>query len=601
MATVSAVSAPIRRLEGKVAIITGGASGIGEATARLFSKHGAHVVIADIQDDLGLSLCKHLESASYVHCDVTKEEDVENCVNTAVSKYGKLDIMLNNAGICDEIKTSILDNNKSDFESVISVNLVGPFLGTKHAARVMIAAKRGSIINTASVAGTLGGVATHAYTSSKHALIGLMKSTAVELGQFGIRVNCVSPYVVPTPLTKKHANIDEEGVREIYSNLKGVHLVPNDVAEAALYLAGGVEELIVEVLREGKEAKVEDLEVVDVTQEEVLMGDVVAVAKTECEDKLLKVEMSEGNGVWEAVVAGNLKKSLSSPTKSMMILAASLSSRLMGSVPLASAAALARRLEGKVALITGGASGIGECTARLFSKHGAKVVIADIQDELGHSICKDLDSSSATYIHCDVTKEENIEHAVNTTVSKYGKLDIMHSSAGIVGAWNPSILHNKKSHFEQVISVNLVGTFLGIKHAARVMIPSGRGSIVAMASICGRIGGVASHAYTSSKHGIVGLVRNTAVELGTLGIRVNSVSPYAVPTPMSKTFLNTDDEGIAALYSNLKGTVLKPQDVAEAVLYLGSDESKYVSGHDLVVDGGFTVVNPGLCVFGQSV
>ncbi|KAG4967525.1 hypothetical protein AAZX31_12G088300 [Glycine max] len=273
----------------------------------------------------------------------------------------------------------------------------------------------------------------------------------------------------------------------------------------------------------------------------------------------------------------------------------------MGSVPLASAAALARRLEGKVALITGGASGIGECTARLFSKHGAKVVIADIQDELGHSICKDLDSSSATYIHCDVTKEENIEHAVNTTVSKYGKLDIMHSSAGIVGAWNPSILHNKKSHFEQVISVNLVGTFLGIKHAARVMIPSGRGSIVAMASICGRIGGVASHAYTSSKHGIVGLVRNTAVELGTLGIRVNSVSPYAVPTPMSKTFLNTDDEGIAALYSNLKGTVLKPQDVAEAVLYLGSDESKYVSGHDLVVDGGFTVVNPGLCVFGQSV
>ena len=221
-----------------MAIITGGASGIGEATARLFSKHGAHVVIADIQDDLGLSLCKHLESASYVHCDVTKEEDVENCVNTAVSKYGKLDIMLNNAGICDEIKTSILDNNKSDFESVISVNLVGPFLGTKHAARVMIPAKRGSIINTASVAGTLGGVATHAYTSSKHALIGLMKNTAVELGQFGIRVNCVSPYVVPTPLTKKHANIDEEGVREIYSNLKGVHLVPNDVAEAALYLAG---------------------------------------------------------------------------------------------------------------------------------------------------------------------------------------------------------------------------------------------------------------------------------------------------------------------------------------------------------------------------
>ena len=221
-----------------MALISGGASGIGEATARLFSKHGAHVVIADIQDDLGLSLCKQLESASYVHCDVTNENDVQNAVNTAISKYGNLDIMFNNAGIIDEIKTSILDNSKFDFERVISVNLVGPFLGTKHAARVMIPAKRGSIINTASVAGTFSGGASHAYTSSKHALIGLMKNTAVELGQFGIRVNCLSPYVVATPLTKKCFNLDEDRNGEIYSNLKGVHLVPNDVAEAALYLAG---------------------------------------------------------------------------------------------------------------------------------------------------------------------------------------------------------------------------------------------------------------------------------------------------------------------------------------------------------------------------
>lgn len=238
MASVSAVSTPVRRLEGKVAIITGGASGLGAATARLFSKHGAHIVIADIQDDLGLSVTKDLESGSYVHCDVTIEEDVENAVNTTVSKYGKLDIMVNNAGIIDEIKTSILDNNKSDFERVISVNLVGPFLGTKHAAKVMIPAKRGCIINTASVAGCIGGGATHAYTSSKHALVGLTKNSAVELGQFGIRVNCISPYLVATPLATKYFNVDEDSIRDIYSNLKGAHLVPNDVAEAFLYLAG---------------------------------------------------------------------------------------------------------------------------------------------------------------------------------------------------------------------------------------------------------------------------------------------------------------------------------------------------------------------------
>ncbi|KAK7342033.1 hypothetical protein VNO80_24975 [Phaseolus coccineus] len=104
MAHVSVVSAAVKRLEGKVAIITGGASGIGAATARLFSEHGAHVVIADIQDDLGLSVCNELKSAVYVHCDVTKEEDVEKCVNVTVSKYGKLDIMLNNAGTCHELK-----------------------------------------------------------------------------------------------------------------------------------------------------------------------------------------------------------------------------------------------------------------------------------------------------------------------------------------------------------------------------------------------------------------------------------------------------------------------------------------------------------------
>ncbi|XP_027909730.1 secoisolariciresinol dehydrogenase-like [Vigna unguiculata] len=238
MASVNSAAATIRRLEGKVAIITGAASGIGEAIARLFSQHGAHVVIADIQDDVGLSLCKELESAIYVHCDVTNEEDVENCVNMAVSKYGKLDIMLNNAGQCNEFKRSILDNTKSEFERVIRVNMVGPFLGTKHAARVMIPAKSGCIINTASVAGCIGGGATHAYTSSKHGLVGLTKNTAVELGQFGIRVNCVSPYVVATPMLDKYFNLNEEGVREAYSNLKGSYLVTNDVAEAVLYLAG---------------------------------------------------------------------------------------------------------------------------------------------------------------------------------------------------------------------------------------------------------------------------------------------------------------------------------------------------------------------------
>ncbi|KAG5245473.1 alcohol dehydroge family protein [Salix suchowensis] len=253
----------------------------------------------------------------------------------------------------------------------------------------------------------------------------------------------------------------------------------------------------------------------------------------------------------------------------------------MGSVSLVSAAL--RRVEGKVALITGGSSGIGESTARLFVKHGAKVVIADIQDELGHSVCKELEPESASFIHCD-----------------YGKLDIMFNNAGTGGTPKPNILENDKAEFEEIIRVNLVGAFLGTKHAARVMIPARRGSIITTASVCSIIGGGSSHAYTSSKHGVVGLMRNTAVELGQHGIRVNCVSPHAVPTPLFKNFYKMNDDEVSGIYSNLKEAELKPEDIAEAALYLGSDESRYVSGHNLVVDGGFTVVNPGFCMFPQS-
>ncbi|CAA2985607.1 secoisolariciresinol dehydrogenase-like isoform X2 [Olea europaea var. sylvestris] len=256
-----------------------------------------------------------------------------------------------------------------------------------------------------------------------------------------------------------------------------------------------------------------------------------------------------------------------------------------------------RRLEGKVALITGAASGIGESTARLFSKHGAKVLIADIKDDSGKKVCEDLGQSSASFVHCDVTKESDVEMAVNTAVAKYGKLDIMHNNAGIAGIANPNILENEISEFEKVISVNLKGAFLGAKHAARVMIPNRRGNIITTASICSTIGGVASHAYTSSKHGVVGLTRNIAVELGKYGIRVNCVSPHLVATPLARDFFKLDDEGCHGVYSNLKGAVLKPEDVSEAALFLASDESKYVSGHNLLVDGGFTIVNPKFCMF----
>ncbi|XP_065862805.1 borneol dehydrogenase, mitochondrial-like [Euphorbia lathyris] len=260
----------------------------------------------------------------------------------------------------------------------------------------------------------------------------------------------------------------------------------------------------------------------------------------------------------------------------------------------------ARRLEGKVAIITGGATAIGECIARTFCKHGAKVIIADIQDNLGQSVCNDIGNQSAVFIHCDVTIESDIEKAVNTAISNFGKLDIMVNNAAIADPRKISIIDNDITDFERVVKVNLIGPFLGTKHAARVMIPVSQGSIITLGSVCSSVGGVASHAYTSTKHGIVGLAKNAAAELGPYGIRVNCLSPYFVETPLTVNFFKMEEDGKNGVYSNLEGVKLTEEDVADAAVYLGSDESKYFSGQNLALDGGFTTINPAFGIFSRS-
>ncbi|XP_049932206.1 borneol dehydrogenase, mitochondrial-like isoform X2 [Nymphaea colorata] len=263
----------------------------------------------------------------------------------------------------------------------------------------------------------------------------------------------------------------------------------------------------------------------------------------------------------------------------------------------------AQRLKGKVAIITGAASGIGLGAAKLFNRHGANVIIADIQDELGLQVCRELSSNkdgSIEYIHCDVTSEDDIRRMVDRAMNDHGKLDIMFSNAGIVDMSTSKLLQFEKSTFERIINVNLVGMFLAAKHAARVMIPAKRGSILFTASTASLMGGVCDHAYCSSKHAVAGLTKSMAAELGAFGIRVNCISPWAVRTPQLRRYSGLDDEQLEAWFgrfSNLKGLTLEAEDIAEAALYLASDESKYVSGHNLAVDGGCSVMDSGLNMF----
>nr|QQM18976.1 secoisolariciresinol dehydrogenase 11 [Kadsura heteroclita] len=257
---------------------------------------------------------------------------------------------------------------------------------------------------------------------------------------------------------------------------------------------------------------------------------------------------------------------------------------------------IAKRLAGKVAIITGGASGIGASTARLFQKHGAKVVIADIQDDLGHALSQDL-GPNVNYIHCDVTNDDDVRKTVDHAVASHGSLHIMFNNAGFAGSIYPSITEIEKEKFEKVLSINVVGAFLGAKHAARVMVPARKGSILFTSSMVSVLCVSPVHAYTASKHAVVGLAKSLGVELGEFGIRVNCISPYAVATPMMKKHFGMEAEGcedLAARAANLKGVVLKAEDIADAALFLASDESKYVSALNLVVDGGFSIVNPSL-------
>lgn len=254
------------------------------------------------------------------------------------------------------------------------------------------------------------------------------------------------------------------------------------------------------------------------------------------------------------------------------------------------------RLKDKVAIITGAASGIGEAAARLFVENGAFVVIADIQDELGDQVVSSIGPDKASYIHCDVTDEKQVEEAVAYALYKYGTLDIVYSNAGIIGSMRP-ILDIDMNEFENMIDVNVCGGAAMIKHAGRAMVARKiRGSIICTASATAIRGGIGPIDYTTSKHAILGLVHSASFELGSYGIRVNCVSPITVATPLTcklPVFNNfcLDPELIEAFASvtlNLKGMVLKAKDVAEAALFLASEESSCISGHNIVIDGGLT-------------
>ena len=237
---------------------------------------------------------------------------------------------------------------------------------------------------------------------------------------------------------------------------------------------------------------------------------------------------------------------------------------------------MAGRLDGKVVLISGGARGMGASHAREMVAHGAKVVCGDILDAEGELVAKEL-GDRARYVHLDVTRREDWDVAVAAAVAEFGGVDVLVNNAGILNIG--TVEDFELAEWHRILDINLTGVFLGIRAVVPTMKKAGHGSIINISSIEGMAGTVASHGYTATKFAVRGLTKSTAMELGQFGIRVNSVHPGLVKTPMA-------DWVPEDIFQSALGRIAQPREVSNLVVYLASDESSFSTGSEFVVDGG---------------
>ncbi len=255
----------------------------------------------------------------------------------------------------------------------------------------------------------------------------------------------------------------------------------------------------------------------------------------------------------------------------------------------------AGRVAGKVALVTGGASGIGRATAILFARHGAKVAVGDLAEDDGVKVVEAIRSAGgdALFMHVDVTNEDSVRQAVDGIMKKWGRLDVLVNNAGLAGIQKP-IHEVTTAEYDRVMNVNVRGVFHCTKYAIPAMPPGG--SIVNLSSIYGLVGGASADApysvYQASKGAVVMMTKGDAMMYAHKKIRVNAVCPGFISTPMVDGFFertgDSESARIAAAGLHPLGSLGEPEDIAYGILYLASDESRFVTGAVIPIDGGFT-------------
>jgi len=250
---------------------------------------------------------------------------------------------------------------------------------------------------------------------------------------------------------------------------------------------------------------------------------------------------------------------------------------------------MAGRVDGKVALVTGAGSGIGRATAQIFTREGAKVVVADIVIEGGEETVRLLKAAGgeATFVRVDVSQPVDVEAMVKKAVDTYGRLDCAFNNAGIEGVIQPTADYGE-AHWDRVLAINLKGVWLCMKYEIQQMLKQGSGAIVNTASVAGLIGLPGFSAYVAAKHGVNGLTKTAALECAKAGIRVNAVCPGAIRTPMFERGMR-DNPGIEEqiVAAEPIGRMAAPEEVGEAVVWLCSDAASFVTGLPMAVDGGW--------------
>jgi NAD(P)-dependent dehydrogenase (short-subunit alcohol dehydrogenase family) len=250
---------------------------------------------------------------------------------------------------------------------------------------------------------------------------------------------------------------------------------------------------------------------------------------------------------------------------------------------------MAKELEGKVGLVTGGTSGIGRDTAVLFAKAGAKVVVAGRRETEGKETVELIRAAGGDglFVKADVSKTAEVDALIQKTVEKFGRLDVAFNNAGIEGVWVP-IVRQSEEDWDRTININLKGVWLCLKYEIRQMLKQGgSGAIVNMASVTGLVGSSGAAAYSASKHGVIGLTKSAALETAKNGIRVNAVCPAVVETPMGKRLFGAPQVHKYVLGCHPIGRFGRPTEIAEAVVWMCSDRASFMTGQSLVLDGGF--------------